>query len=315
MIREGIDSLLVTPHSPPFNAQERDIDLLLLEEIHCSPAFLSWIAARAGLVEGTLFSAQHSVYRDNGETDVLVLIDTPDGRVALMIEDKIGAEMQPRQAERYRERGKKLCDEGSALHFRTLLCAPRNYLEGVPPQDWHTTLPFEEIADWFGKQDDSRAKWRRDTLVRAVDRQRRSTATFAVGDETLIRFKQDYQRYVRRVHPEFVLTTQTGRDREYYFKEVNFPAHIRLKHSFTASAMVLVFEQHWKEKALKVQSDSIPDNMQIENHPNTLHLVTGVEPVDLTEPVKNQTDLIDSAIEAARRLLPYALMVQQMSDT
>jgi len=85
---------------PPFNAQERDIDLMLLEEIHCEPTFLAWIAEQAGISNGSLVQARHSVYRGNGETDVLVFVDTPKGRTALMVEDKIGAEMQPRQAER-----------------------------------------------------------------------------------------------------------------------------------------------------------------------------------------------------------------------
>jgi hypothetical protein len=58
--------------------------------MHCSHAFLAWIADHAGFAGATLVSAQHSVYRGNGETDVLVVINTPEGRAALMIEDKIG---------------------------------------------------------------------------------------------------------------------------------------------------------------------------------------------------------------------------------
>jgi hypothetical protein len=60
----------MTPHSPPFNARERDIDLMLLEEMHCSPTFLGWIASQVGISNAALFLAQHSVYRGNGETDV-----------------------------------------------------------------------------------------------------------------------------------------------------------------------------------------------------------------------------------------------------
>ena len=70
------------------------IDLMLLEEMHCSPAFLAWIADRAGIAGADFVSAQHSVYRGNGETDVLALIDTPNGRVALI--RSRGAPVMPR---------------------------------------------------------------------------------------------------------------------------------------------------------------------------------------------------------------------------
>ncbi len=60
--------------TPPFNAQERDIDLMLLEELHCSPIFTSWIGERAKVMNAILHLAQHSVYRENGETDLLALV-------------------------------------------------------------------------------------------------------------------------------------------------------------------------------------------------------------------------------------------------
>ncbi len=188
------------PDDPPFNAQERDIDLMLLEEMHCNPEFLAWIAERAGIPGGSLFLAHHSVYRSNGETDVLALVNTPEGRVALMVEDKIGAEMQPRQAERYHERGAALCADSSLKLYRTLLCAPEGYLRGIQSSDWHATLSFENIAQWFGEQDDARARWRRDTLVRAATRQRRSVVgnTVAIGDSTIARFKREYRVYVTK---------------------------------------------------------------------------------------------------------------------
>ena len=222
----------MNPNDPPFNAKERDIDLMLLEEMHCSPTFVSWIAECARLKGASLHVAHHSVYRGNGETDILALIDTPDGRVALMIEDKIGAEMQPQQAERYRERGKALCDaDGSLKCYRTLLCAPQTYLLGVPDKDWDATLSFEDIAGWFERQQDVRSNWRRDTLTRAATRLRRSLAgtlgsPIEIGEGTIAKFKQDYRAYVMSKYKQFVLSVQTGRDKEYYFRGTNFPSYM-----------------------------------------------------------------------------------------
>lgn len=302
---------------PPFNAQERDIDLLLLEELHHSTSFLALIAKYAGIAPAVLKWARHSVYsgtgEEKGETDILAVIDSPNGRVALMIEDKIGAAMQPDQAKRYHARGEQLCAPGNKegiTSYLTLLCAPANYLAAVPEGDWHKKLKFEDIADWFAKQDDPRAKWRHDALRFAITRQRGSVAE--VKDEVLLKFKHDYMSYCRKMHSDFKFTQQSGRDREYYFTGNGVETNVRLKHAFTASKMVLIFEGRWRDAALAMLKSQIPPNMELDPHPSAAHLVVGVEPVDLTEPLEKQTDLIDSAMDKARQLLPFAWMVQQM---
>lgn len=75
---------------------ERDVDLLLLEELSVSRPFGRWFARRAGLrlSDGVeLVAAWHSVTDATlGASDLVVLWLEPDGlRVALLIEDKIEA--------------------------------------------------------------------------------------------------------------------------------------------------------------------------------------------------------------------------------
>ena len=89
---------------------------------------------------------------------------------------------------------------------------------------------------------------------------------------------------------------------------------MRLKHSFTSSAVVLVFEGRSRKMALTILNDQKLKNIWIEPHPSAIHLTIGVEPLDLNKPLENQTDLIDAAMEDARRLLRYATMVLQAAD-
>ena len=73
---------------------ERDIDLLLVEELTVSPAFGKWMAQRAGLElsdsarpAGVWHSVTHPAL---GESDLIAMWREPDGcRAALLIEDKI----------------------------------------------------------------------------------------------------------------------------------------------------------------------------------------------------------------------------------
>jgi hypothetical protein len=129
------------------------------------------------------------------------------------------------------------------------------------------------------------------------------------GNE-LSRFKQDYRAYVLSRYKQFDLTAQNGGDKGYYFKAVDFPTYMRLKHSFTKSTVALVCEGSWKEIAV-IALTNIPNSMWIERHEKTLELVTKTLPIDFTVPVDQQIHLIDAAMEASQRLLPFAKEVQQ----
>jgi hypothetical protein len=124
------------------------------------------------------------------------------------------------------------------------------------------------------------------------------------------RFKRSYREYVLSKHSDLDLTIQEGSDKEYYFKGRDFPPHLRLKHSFTSSTVTLVCEGPWKSVASAVLTD-IPNSLWIEPHESTLHLSTKISPIDLQKPVEDQTDIIDEAMEAAHRLFPYAILIQE----
>jgi hypothetical protein len=88
---------------------------------------------------------------------------------------------------------------------------------------------------------------------------------------------------------------------------------MRLVHSFTKSSVTLVCEGRWKDIASSALVN-LPSTMWIEHHDRTVDLIIKTEPIDLTLPVEKQTHLIDAAIEAAERLLPYAERVQQAAS-
>src|SRR5271168_2978551 len=77
---------------------ERDVDLLLLEELSESSEFASWLVDRPGLSDitfGSLDSVQHSVVDRGRESDlILTFLDADGGRHALLIENKIDAPAQ-----------------------------------------------------------------------------------------------------------------------------------------------------------------------------------------------------------------------------
>jgi hypothetical protein len=136
---------------------ERDIDLLILEELASSTQFRSWWLKQSRIRnpdEHSLVGAWHSYPTQTGQSDVLLVVENAVGkRYALMIEDKIYAPPQPRQAERHLsvEKQANMKDSGtdigraslqrrrtSTQHLR-LICTASRYLtspfvSGLPPR-------------------------------------------------------------------------------------------------------------------------------------------------------------------------------------
>lgn len=136
---------------------ERDIDLLLLEEFAASPAFCGWFLRAVGFrqaLRGRVIRAERSATVSNGESDLEVTILGPGARhYRLLIENKVGAQFQPRQAERYLERGEAYVRRGYCHAFRTVLVAPKRYLgpkKGI--RGFDAVVSYEAIRAWFARQ-------------------------------------------------------------------------------------------------------------------------------------------------------------------
>lgn len=117
---------------------ERDIDLLLLEEFIASLDFATWFWRQTGGGESDVVEVvnpRRSVTHSLGESDLQVALRDSEGSLhCLLIENKVAANMQPTQAERYRLRGEELLQSGEYADVGTVLVAPESYLgpEGEP---------------------------------------------------------------------------------------------------------------------------------------------------------------------------------------
>lgn len=141
-----------SPDWPIAAVVESDLDLVLLIEMHANPLFrrrlLEYIFG-ADVQDHRFIGAWRNTYDPaTGETDVLMLVEHPVGhRTALLIEDKINAQLQPRQAERYLERGEQGRNAGRWDEFRTVLVAPASYITESTSVTWQRTLTVETAIE------------------------------------------------------------------------------------------------------------------------------------------------------------------------
>ena len=158
----------------PSSWLEARLDLLLAQELNADLEFARWVAERAGFstagravvesdVDMNVVDTDGRIPPDgHGETDVRVGMTSSDGsRDVVLIEDKVRAPFQPKQAERYERRA-------AATGARTLLIAPAAYLAKAPSPaaGFDGSVSIEEMAERIegaggrgGDRDARRSAW------------------------------------------------------------------------------------------------------------------------------------------------------------
>lgn len=145
--------------APPFTLlAERDMDLLVLEEMLSSDPFKKWLVSK--LYNGTrqfrrMIGAWHTPSLEPlGSVDILFVFEemTAAHRCAILIENKIDQPKQNLQAQRYFEFGEKGVTDGYWDEYLTCLFSPQAYFSSLEPSEYFSSyLSYEEIEIWFSR--------------------------------------------------------------------------------------------------------------------------------------------------------------------
>jgi len=186
---------------------ERDIDLLLLEELSVSTDFASWFVGKTHPPEiqlASIDSVSHSVIDRGRESDLLlVFLDSIGLRRAVLIENKIDAIAQPDQSDGYKLRAAAGVEEGRWASAQTCIVAPESYLaRNGEAKQYHARVAYEAIAEWFLRhsQSDQRHQYRAEVLRGAIEQARRSRP--AIPDPKITAFWQAYWEDISKLYPE-----------------------------------------------------------------------------------------------------------------
>lgn len=145
-------------------ATERDVDLLLVEEIVCGSAFLAFLAneifgqtlSEIGYVSHRVLHSSRRMH-NRREIDISVEIKRAAGEpIVLLIENKLDAGEQVDQALSYREEATHLQTAGAASTVRTVLVRPKQYGLMNAPFDaqFDCCISYEEIASFLRQRAD-----------------------------------------------------------------------------------------------------------------------------------------------------------------
>ncbi|MDD1633544.1 MAG: PD-(D/E)XK nuclease family protein [Methylococcaceae bacterium] len=191
---------------------ERDVDFLLVEEFVSSPDFVQWFLQRIDAATREpveVVRCRRSATDSIGESDVEVFVHVGDEIVAILIEDKVHAAAQPRQAERYRERGEGHVRAGRCQRVITVLIAPQVYLGGKV-RGFDKAISYEDLVDWFKHSDGApmRSHFKATVLCGAIEKATKGYQ--AVEDEPVTRFWQRYWERSQVIAPELEMKKPGG---------------------------------------------------------------------------------------------------------
>ncbi|MET4481582.1 hypothetical protein [Bradyrhizobium sp. F1.13.3] len=150
---------------------ERDVDMLLAEELRVNAAFGKWIMDKFDAAADMIFPAAHvnvSVVEDGSEADVIATFRTTSNlNHRLFVENKIDAILMPEQLERYLRRAEGDQKRQLVSAFSILFFTPSAYLKTKLPNGVKQ-ISFEEAAQALASQGDLRSQYRASLLMRAL---------------------------------------------------------------------------------------------------------------------------------------------------
>ena len=290
---------------------ERDIDLLLLEEFMSSPDFCQRFLDTVGVHDGNwrFVSGNRSVTDGTGESDLEIVFDRPDQRRLLfLIENKIKAQFQPKQAQRYRERGCNYVRQGKCQEFVTVLFAPAAYFS-TERKGFDARIDYEKARDWIEESNlpPGRRRYKAALLNEAIGK----SSSGAIADPHVTEFSQEYWRHCMEIAPELGMRDpgpRLAKSRFIFFRDADIPEGLSLKHKTYHGFFDLEFSgKGGATGRMRIEyGHLLSEGMRIDRAGKSAVIRICVPSMSVARAFSEQKDAALEAWKAGRRLLQWA---------
>lgn len=169
---------------------ERDIDLLMINKFCNDENLVQYFSSKVGISNYFVSNVQHSIMDENGESDITIILENDNNKIAFLIEDKIDAIAMPNQRARYDIRGHKGIENGQYNSFYVFIIAPKEYLEtNNEAQKYENRISYEELLNLLNE--DIYAK---SLLEQAIEEKKKGY--IVIENENVTRFWENYYKFI-----------------------------------------------------------------------------------------------------------------------
>jgi hypothetical protein len=311
----------VLPSSTFRTVVERDIDLLLLEELRATKEFRTWWLTQLGVSypeSHEMIGAWHSYSTNVGESDVMfVTVDTAGRRHCVMIEDKIYAPPQPNQADRYRQRADDGVKKGLWQHYAFCITAAQHYLNNTGELDeYPLKVSHEDIRGWFQSlAPTARIQYKIDLLTVAIDQSKAGYVMVVHPDVTT--FWREYWRIADREFAELRMKEPGNKGAKSRWIVFSAPKPgMRLIHKLNEGRVELELSGQFPFIAdiRQINAPLIKPTVHLRPAGNSVVFQMKVDPIDHIGPAADQLNEIREGLRTAQVLFELAPLVRFPND-
>lgn len=183
---------------------EKDIDLLIIEELSINETFSNLFFNSIGMGEYRILEVSHSVTHSKyGESDIQVLYETNGLKCALLIEDKINAIAMSEQAARYIKRGNEGVKKGLYSNYYVFICAPSTYLSSnEEARKYPYRISYEQLLDTLEQSNINECKRFKIALLRFALSKKNLTYNPIIHNDVTVFWEQLY-KYIDENYSHF----------------------------------------------------------------------------------------------------------------
>lgn len=302
---------------------ERDIDLLILEEVIASSDFLSWILDRVGIDPFCdLVDARRSVKTANGESDLELVVHGTNGTAKIMIENKVDAAFQPNQPKRYMERAAGYKSSAKYSKVVAVIMAPKIYFRDLDENyEFDAKVMYEDIVLWFESQEQRtpRTTYKLILMHAAIERGR--SGWQLIPHPKVSQFWRSYWQLAERIARQLSMPVPKKEipagSHFIVFQPVALPGNVKLKHKVAYGHVDLEFSGMGCElaKLERLYGADLPQGARIEKAAKSAVIRIRVDPIDMTKvDFAASEEVVCSAIDAAVRLLEWFIGQQKSPE-
>lgn len=180
---------------------ERDTDIILLEEFNVNEHFVEWFLSNLELPKATSINGTWRSISDFGlgETDLLFSYNSNNDTIFVLIENKLDADFQKQQYERYVQRGEKYKSKSKCVDYYVVLVAPKKYAEAQ--SNFEKFVTYEEIKEHLLVDKSLRLNFKAQLFAIAIEKSRRGYQ--AINCEPVQKFWKSYWSFKQDFLPNY----------------------------------------------------------------------------------------------------------------
>ena len=289
---------------------ERDIDLYIINKFLNDSKFKELFLKKINCQNYQVCKCLHSFSDENGESDIIIILENDNRKIGLLIEDKINAIAMPKQYERYILRAEKQKHEGLFDNYYIFIIAPKSYIDSNnEAQKYDNKISYEEILDYI-----SGDVYGESLIKKAIEEKKKGYDV--VENKAVTLFWEKYYEMVENRFSDLKLNRYEGARGS----DANWPIFftpiekIQIFHKSDRGFVDLTIRsvsQYYSE-VYDIVKNVLKENMTLQKTGKSLAIRIRVPKIDFEKDFKEQEENVIKCLEVVRELQKFMRKIDYM---